>query len=166
MKQSNYPDTVISAFAMTTSFWIDFGPIVNGNGGDKNTSNTNTIVSIHSTDYSNNCSKHNDDESIKLFESIANNGRTNDYEDVLVTSELENDNISDNFITRDDDDGDNDTESMSGNDNDDDSSQEDSVSANNNTNSITNSADATPSWILLVLMADDDDDDPDNYNDF
>ena len=174
VKPSNYPDIVITAAAMITSFWIDFGPMVNGNGGDKNTSNTNTIVSIHSADYSDNCSKHDDDRPIKSFDSIANDGRTSDYQDVSVASELENDDIADTVITGDnddDDDGDdnddNDAENMSGDDNDDDSSREDNVSSNDNTNSITDPADATPPWMLLVMMANDDDDDnPDNYNDF
>ena len=169
MNQSYYPNIVITASIMIASFGIDFGPMVNGNGGDKNTSDTDTIVSIHSAGYSGNCSKHDDDESIELFESIANDGRTSNYEDVLVASELENDNIDDNVSTSDDDDGDGDddddsnAENMSGDDNDDD------VSVNDDTNSITNPADATTPWMLLVMMADDDDnndDDHDYYNDF
>ena len=137
----------------------------------KNTSNTDTIVSIHSADYSDDCSKHNDDGSIESFEYMANDGRTSDHKDVSVASEFENDNIDDSVTTGDDDDGDdddnNDAENMSGDDNDDDSSREDSVSANDNTNSITNPAEATPPWMSLVVMADDDNDnDPDDYNDF
>ena len=169
VNQSNYSNTVVAAVAMIASFGSD--------GGDKlnKTMNETTegIVSIHLADYVNKCSQHNDDGSVESFESIANDGRTIDNDDVSigVASELENDNIDDNVITSDDDDGydeeNNDAEDISGDDNDDDSSQEDSVSANDNTNSITNPANETPPWILLVVMADDDDDDnPDDYNDF
>ena len=171
VNQSNYPNTVITASTMITSFGIDFVPMVNGDKGDKNTNNTNTIVSIHSADYSNDCSTHDDDGPFKSFESIANDERTSNYQDILVASELENNNIDDNIITSDDDDGDddddNDAENMSGDDNDDDSSREDSIYTNYSTNSITNPADATPHLMLLVVMADDDDNDDHNYyNDF
>ena len=171
VNQSNYPNTVITASNIIASLGIDFVPMVNGNGEDKNTNNTDNIVSIHSADYSDDCSKHNDDGRIESFDTIANDRRTSNYKDVLVASELENDNIDDNFITSDDDDGDddddNDAENMSGGDNDDDSNREDSVSTNDNTNSITNPADTTPHWMLLVVMADDDNNyDHDCYHDF
>ena len=149
------------------------GPIVNGDGGDKNINNTDTIVSIHSADYSDDCSKRNNDGSIESFEFIANDGRTSDYKDVLVTSELHDDNINDNIITVDDDDGnddddDNNAENMSGDDNDGDSSKDNYLSDNDNTNSITNPAERIPPWMFLVVMVnndEDEDDDPDNYND-
>ena len=106
------------------------------------------IVSIHLANYSNKCSKYNNDDSVKSFKSIANDGRTSDNNDVSiadtlgVVSELENDTIDDNVITGDDDDSDdddnNDAEDMSGDDDDDDFRREDSVSANDNTNSTTN----------------------------
>ena len=160
VNQSNYPDTAIAAATMTTTFGLDFWPVVNGYGRDRNTNDTDTIVLIHSADYSNDCSKHNDDRPNKSFGYISNDGRTSGYEDVLVASELENELIND------DDDGDddaNDAEKMSGDDDDDDFSREDSVSTNHNTNSITNPTDTTLLGMLLVVIADDDDDNPDYY---
>ena len=60
---------------MITSFGIVSGPMASSNGGDKTTTDTNTIVSIHLADYSNDCSKHNHHASIKSFESITNDGK-------------------------------------------------------------------------------------------
>ena len=100
MNQSNNPDTVVSAVAMIISFGSDIG-----NGGNKTTDdNTDVIVSIHLADYSDKCSKHNDDGSVELFESTANDGRTSDNNVSItdasdVAGELENDNIDDDVIT-------------------------------------------------------------------
>ena len=159
---------------MITSFESDAG-----DGGNKTTNGTpKGIVSIHLADYGNKCSKHNNDGSVKSFESTANDGRTSDDDDVPITdtpgviSELENDNIDDNVVTGDNDDDDGDDDDNSDNedmsdDDDDNSSQEDSVSVNNNINSTTNPSDATPPWMSLVAMADDDNDNnPNNYKDF
>ena len=158
---------------MITSFRSDVG------GGENKSRNeiTKGIVSIHLADYSNKCSKHNNNGLVESFESIANDERTSDNKGVSITdapgvaSELENDNIDDNIITGDDDDGDNDdnndAEDMSGDGNDDDSSQEDSVSTNDNTTFTTNSTDATPLLMWSVAMSGDDGNkNPDNYNKF
>ena len=59
---------------------------------------TDVIVSIHLVDYSNNCFKHNNNGSIKSFESTANDGRTSNNNVFIAdesdaASDLENDNI-------------------------------------------------------------------------
>ena len=161
---------------LSTLFGTDIG-----DGGNKTTDDsTDAIVSIHLAEYSNKCSKHNDDGSVKSFESTVNDGRTSDN-DVSITyapnvaGELENDNIDDDVITDDKDDNgnnddNNDPEDMSNDDNDYDSSWEDSVSPDDNTNFTTNLPDIPPAWMSLVAMADDvhddDNDDPDDYNNF
>ena len=72
----------------------------------KTTNETNKgIVSIHLANYGGKYYKHNADSSAESIESIANDGRTNDNNDVSITdapgvaSELKNDNIDDNVIT-------------------------------------------------------------------
>ena len=73
----NSPSTPASMY-LRDQYVVNQPKVVNGYGGDKNISNIEYIVSIHPTDYSNGCSKHNDDGTIKLFEYIANNGRASD----------------------------------------------------------------------------------------
>ena len=47
----NSPSTPVSMY-LRDQYFVNQSKVVNGYGGDKNTSNTNTTVSIHSADYS------------------------------------------------------------------------------------------------------------------
>ena len=68
VNQSNYPDTVVDAVAMITSFGTD-----DGDGGNKNTNEIpENIVSIHLADCGDNYYKQDNKGSILSFESIAN----------------------------------------------------------------------------------------------
>lgn len=135
---------VVATVVTITSFGTDVG-----DGGNITTdNNTNIIVSIHLADYRDKCSKHNNDGSAESFESIENDGRTSDNNNVSitdaldVTGKLNNENTDNTVITGDNDDCDNDdnsdAECMSSGENYDDSSQEDSIFADDNINSTTN----------------------------
>ena len=101
VNHSNYPDTVVEAVAMITSFGNDSG----GGKGGKNNNNTNknpdAIVSIHLAKHGVNCSDDNN-RSVGSFESTANGRGTNDdseLPDVLapvIDSEFGNDNSEGN----------------------------------------------------------------------
>ena len=126
VNQSNYPNTVVEAVAIITSFGKD-----DTGGGRGNNKITNkileAIVSIHLADCGDNCSNDNDG-SVASSESTTNDRGTtddNDLPDVLaptVNSEFGNDNINENVETNDDgDDGENndndDATTMSGKNN-------------------------------------------------
>ena len=181
VNQSYYPDNVIEAVAMITSFGNDD---IIGRGNNKNTNKIpEAIVSIHLADCGDNCSNDNGG-SVASFESTANDRETTDDNDLpdvsapVVNSEFGNDNINENIETNDDgDDGDNndnnDTTPMSGN-NDEENPKEDHPVTNNDdtmpNNDDTDSStptDENPTWTSLLVVADDDvDDDPGDYNEF
>ena len=175
VNQSNYPDIVVEAVAMITSFCND-----DIGGGRDNNRITNKIpemiVSIHLADCGNDCSN-DDDGSAASFESTANyRGTTddNDLPDVLapvVNSEFGNDNINENVETNNDgDDGDNndnnDATPMSDNNKDENPEEDQPVPNNDDTDSI-NPTDENPAGTSLLVVADDDvDDNPGDYDTF
>ena len=152
----------------------------NDAGRDRGNNNINKtpkgVVSIHLADCSDDCSKPDNDGSVVSFESIANDQRTTDQDDLpgveapAVDSEFGNENINENVETGDDydgnDDNNNDATIMLGNNDEEYSLREDSVPNNNNTESTTNPADGDPLWMLLLAVADDDDDEDDNPSDY
>ena len=135
--QVNYPDAVIAAVVMITSFGKNSWSDGNEDGGDKNTSKTDAIVSLHSADDINDCSNDNDG-SIGSFESkVLNNGKASNNNISIVNvpvvaNKLGNDDIDDDVVTDDIDDGNNDgnneDDKLSSNNNNDDSNQEESIS--------------------------------------
>ena len=142
VNQSNYPNTVVEAVVMITSFGNN-----DTGGGRGNNKFTNKIpegiVFIHLANQGNDCSNE-DDGSVSLFDSTANNrGITdgNKLPDVLapvVNNEFGNDNINKNIETNDDgDNGDNndndDATTMSGNNDEENLKEDDSVLNNDNT---------------------------------
>ena len=111
VNQSNYPNNVIKAVVLITSFGNDH---ITGRGSNKNTNKIpEAIISIHLANCSDNCSNDNDG-SVVSFKSTTNDQRTNDNNDPpvvaapVVNSVFGNDNIDENVKTNDDgDDGDN-----------------------------------------------------------
>ena len=179
VNQSNYPNNVIEAVAMITSFGND--DITGRGNNNKNTNKiSKAIVSIHLADCGDDCSN-DDDGSVVSFESIENDQGTNDDNDLpavlapVVNSEFGNDNIDKIVETNDDgDDGDNndnnDTTPTSGNNdeeipNEDHSepNSDDTIPNNNDTDSSTPTNEAH-AWSLLVVA--DDDDDAGDYDEF
>ena len=175
VNQFNYPNMVVNAVAMITSFGNDD---VDRGRGNKNTNKIpKAIVSIHLANCGNDYSKPDNDGAVVSFEFTANDRGTTEDNDLpvveapAVDSEFRNDNINENVETSDDDDGNDDDNNeaiiMTGNNNDENSRGEGSVSDNNNTYSTTNPTNGNPAWILLLAVADDDDkDDPGDYDEF
>ena len=174
VNQSNYPDTVVEAVAMITSFGND-----DTGGGRGNNKITNkipeVIVSIHLADCGDDCSN-DDDGSVAPFESTANDQGTTDDNDLpdvsapVVDSEFGNDNINENVETNDDgDDGDNNdydfATTMSGNNDEENPAEDDPVPTNDDTNS-TNLTKENPAWTSLLVVTNDDVDDPGDYDEF
>ena len=179
VNHSNYPDTVVEAVAMITSFGNDSG----GGKGGKNNNNTNknpdAIVSIHLAEHGDDYSD-DDDGSVGSFESTANDQGTNDDSESpdvsapVIDSEFRNDNSDENIETSDNGDGsddDDDTTFMTGNNNEGDSVEDspepdpgsDKTTPNDN-NSSTREDDAH-AWAHL-RDEDDADDDPGDFDEF
>ena len=127
VNQSNYPDTVVEAVAMITSF----GNADSGGRGNNNNNNTNktpkAIVSIHLADGGDDCS-HDNDRSVESFESTADDRGTKDDSDKPdVSAPINNsgfgnddsvENVETNYDGNDGDNNDNnDTTSASGDNN-------------------------------------------------
>ena len=155
LNQANCLDKIIEAVTMIISFGKNSGSSGSGGGGDKNTSETDAIVSLHLADDSNNYFNDNDGP-IGSFESkVSTDGKTsNDNVSIadapFVASKLGNDNINDDVATGNNDDGIKDDNNEAGellsNNDDDDSSQEEPVS---------NSVSASSAWMQLVALASD-----------
>ena len=137
---------MVKAVAIITSFGNDD---VDRDRDNKNKNEIpEVIVPIHLGDCNKDYSNPDDDGSVVLFESTANDQRTSDANDLpgaeapAVNSEFGNGNINENVVTGDDNNSDNDDNNkattMLGDKKDDNSEGEDSVSDNDNTNSTTN----------------------------
>ena len=179
VNHSNYPDTVVEAVAMITSFGNDSG----GGKGGKNNNNTNknpdAIVSIHLAEHGDDCS-YDDDESVGSFESKADDRGTNDDSESpdvsapVIDSEFGNDNSDGNVEANDNGNGcdnDDDTTSISGKNNEEHSEEDgskpdpssDKTTPNDNDSSTCQ--DDAHAWSHL-RDEDDADNDPGNFDEF
>ena len=160
VNQYNYPDIVVEAVGMITSFGND--DIGGGRGNNKITNKIpKAIVSIYLADCGDDCSN-DDDGSVASFESTANDRGTTDDINLpddsatVFNSEFGNDNINDNVETNDDgDNGDNndnnDATTMSGN-NDEENPKEDDPVPNKDDTDSTNPTEENPAWTSLLVV--------------
>ena len=160
MDVKNHPSTIVVTVALITSFGANRGRI-GGRGGDKDVNKSDTIVSLHLVDDSDNNSDDND-KAVKSFESdYSNNGETNNdnkyiADKPVTTSELEND-ITGGGVTGNDDNND---DNSVDNDDSDDTSNEGSIgdasnSEDKSTTSVTNTDENYQDvlWVSVVAMA-------------
>ena len=107
MNQANYPNTVVAAVALITSFGANSGRN-GGGGGGQNTEEPEAVAAIHLAVDSDNDS-YNDDKSVKSFGLDGPNERGTNDDSIFIADapntvcEMGNDNINNNIVTGDDD---------------------------------------------------------------